>query len=96
MKSSIVVIIYYFGLISKFGLMGNRMLPNPFRHRTSQHFVAGTLDPYHVQMDGKYGMRAMAIIVHEASCSKRGCSSFRLKVGVLPFPIGDNKNHKRF
>ena len=33
----------------------------------------------------------MAIIVHEASRSKRGCSSFRLKAGVLPFPIGDNK-----
>lgn len=27
MKSSIVVIIYYFDLISKFGLMGNRMHP---------------------------------------------------------------------
>lgn len=37
----------------------------------------------------------MAIIVHEASRSKRGCSSFRLKAGVLPFPIGDNKHEDR-
>ena len=71
-------------------------LPNPFRYRTPQHFMAVLGDPYHMEMDGKNGMRAMAIIVYEASRSKRGCSSFRLKAGVLPFPIGDNKvRHRR-
>ena len=65
-------------------------LPNPFRHRTAQHFVAVLRDPDHVQMDGEYGMGAVTIIAHESSHSKRGCSSFRLKAGVLPFPIGDN------
>jgi hypothetical protein len=33
----------------------------------------------------------MAIVIYEATRSKKGCSSFRLKAGVLPFPIGDNK-----
>jgi hypothetical protein len=43
-------------------------------------------------MDGEYGMGAVTIIAHESSRSKRGGSSFRLKAGVLPFPIGDNKS----
>lgn len=52
-------------------------ISNPLRHRTSQHFVAVLRDPYHVQMDGKYGMGAVTIIAHESSHSKRGCSSFQ-------------------
>ncbi len=43
-------------------------------------------------VDGEDRMRAMAIVIHEATRSKKGGSSFRLKAGVLPFPIGDNNS----
>ncbi len=66
-------------------------LPNPFRYRTPQHFMAVLGDPHDMEVDGEDRMRAMAIVIHEATRSKKGCSSFRLKAGVLPFPIGDNK-----
>ncbi len=66
-------------------------IPNQVGYRTPQYFVAVLGDPHHLEMDGKDRMRAMAIIVRETTRSKRGYSSFRLKAGVLPFPIGDNK-----
>jgi len=41
--------------------------PNPFRYHTRQHFWAVLIHPRDMEMDRKDGMRAMAIIVHEAA-----------------------------
>ena len=61
-------------------------LPNPFRHHTAQHFVAVLRDPYHVQMDGEYGMGAVTIIAHESSRSKRGMLKLPPKGGGFALP----------
>ena len=61
-------------------------IPNPFRYRTPQHFMAVLGDPHHMEMDGKDGMRAMAIIVYEASRSKRGVLKLPPKGGGFALP----------